>query len=191
MADLTSGLVGFLVSTFVIVIFGEICPQSLCSRYPLEIGSASIPVVKVFLVMLYVLTKPLSVVLDKLLGQELGTIYNSNELVTMVELHRQSNVVDNDQSNALVGALKYKDMLVSEVMTPMEKSYMISHEQTLSFKMLREIFQTGFSRIPVFGAAGRGDIIGMLFVKDLIFVDPEDNTSVKRFIEILGREFHV
>jgi len=50
MADLTSGLVGFLVSTFVIVIFGEICPQSLCSRYPLEIGSASIPVVKVFLV---------------------------------------------------------------------------------------------------------------------------------------------
>jgi metal transporter CNNM len=57
--------------------------------------------------------------------------------------------------------------------------------------MLREIFQTGFSRIPVYGAEGREDIIGMLFVKDLIFVDPEDNTPVKRFVEILGREFQV
>jgi CBS domain containing-hemolysin-like protein len=49
----------------------------------------------------------------------------------MVELHRQSNVVDNDQSAALVGALKYKDMQVSEVMTPIDKVYMISHEATL------------------------------------------------------------
>lgn len=32
MADLTDGLLGFLVSTGVIVIFGEITPQALCSR---------------------------------------------------------------------------------------------------------------------------------------------------------------
>lgn len=33
LADLTSGLLGFLVSTIIIVIFGEITPQALCSRY--------------------------------------------------------------------------------------------------------------------------------------------------------------
>ena len=32
MADLTDGTLGFLVSTVVIVIFGEITPQALCSR---------------------------------------------------------------------------------------------------------------------------------------------------------------
>jgi len=44
MADLTGGMTGFLVSTFAIVIFGEIVPQSSCSRYPLEIGSLCVPV---------------------------------------------------------------------------------------------------------------------------------------------------
>ena len=35
LADLTSGTVGFVVSTAVIVIFGEIVPQALCSRHAL------------------------------------------------------------------------------------------------------------------------------------------------------------
>ena len=46
MADMTGGLTGFLVSTFAIVIFGEIIPQATCSRYALEIGSATLPVVQ-------------------------------------------------------------------------------------------------------------------------------------------------
>jgi metal transporter CNNM len=47
MADISGGLYGFLISTFAIVIFGEIIPQATCSRYPLEIGNASLPITKV------------------------------------------------------------------------------------------------------------------------------------------------
>lgn len=35
LADIAGGLIGFLVSTAVITIFGEIVPQSVCSRYAL------------------------------------------------------------------------------------------------------------------------------------------------------------
>lgn len=90
----------------------------------------------------------MATLLDKILGQELGTIYSTQELVTMLKLHEESDVVDKQQSNALIGALQYKDMLVSEVMTPISEAFMLSYDATLSFKMLREIFQTGFSRIP-------------------------------------------
>ena len=37
MADLTDGTLGFLTSTAVIVVFGEITPQALCSRLVIEI----------------------------------------------------------------------------------------------------------------------------------------------------------
>jgi CBS domain containing-hemolysin-like protein len=47
MADLTSGMTGFLLSTIIIVIFGEIIPQASCSRYALVIGSFAVPLVKV------------------------------------------------------------------------------------------------------------------------------------------------
>ena len=35
MADLTSGIAGTLITTGIVLIFGEIIPQSVCSRYPL------------------------------------------------------------------------------------------------------------------------------------------------------------
>ena len=36
MAEVAGGTDGFLISTAVIVILGEICPQSVCSRHPLR-----------------------------------------------------------------------------------------------------------------------------------------------------------
>ena len=59
LADLTSGLVGFLASTILIVIFGEILPQASCSRYALFIGAKAVPIVKVIMVFLYVFAKPI------------------------------------------------------------------------------------------------------------------------------------
>merc|ERR1719258_488108 len=56
MADLADGLVGFLVSTALIVIFGEILPQAACSRYALQVGSATVPVVKVLMIIFYIVT---------------------------------------------------------------------------------------------------------------------------------------
>lgn len=37
----------------------------------------------------------------------------------------------------------------------------------------------------------KNNVVGLLFVKDLIFIDPEDETSVSEFIEIFGRGVHV
>ena len=48
LADIASGTVGALVTTALIVVFGEIIPQSVCSRYALRIGAMSVPVVWLF-----------------------------------------------------------------------------------------------------------------------------------------------
>ncbi|CAM9878694.1 unnamed protein product, partial [Choristocarpus tenellus] len=50
LADLTSGLVGFALSTSVITLFGEILPQqAVCSRHALRIGAKVVPVVRVII----------------------------------------------------------------------------------------------------------------------------------------------
>ena len=53
LSELTSGLVGTLVTTALILIFGEILPQSVCSRHALAIGACTLPIVQVFIVLCY------------------------------------------------------------------------------------------------------------------------------------------
>lgn len=36
-------------------------------------------------------------------------------------------------------------------------------------------------------AKDRNDVIGLLFTKDLIFIDPDDETPLKNFVQIFGR----
>lgn len=188
MADLTDGLVGFIASTSIIVIFGEIIPQAACSRYALHIGAFFVPVVKVLLLCLYPIAKPLAFGLDYWLGAEIGTIHTRKELSELLRIHVQHGAMDIEQGNVAQGAIEYQDKLVKSVMTPKKACYMVSADDILSFRKITEIFKSGYSRIPVY-ERDRNDIIGLLLVKDLIFVDPEDKTSVRNFIQIFGRSF--
>ena len=73
------GLYGLIGSTFVIVIFGEIIPQAACHRYAIQVGARAVPIVKVFQFFLFPLAKPMAMVLDRILGQDLGQILDRGE----------------------------------------------------------------------------------------------------------------
>mmetsp|Transcript_1144 Transcript_1144/g.1853 ORF Transcript_1144/g.1853 Transcript_1144/m.1853 type:complete len:655 (-) Transcript_1144:172-2136(-) len=190
MADMTSGLVGFLSSTVMIVIFGEIIPQATCSRYALQIGRRSLPIVKFFIGALFVIAYPLSVILDYALGEEVGTVHTRTELLTMLKIHERHQQLDQDTVNVMSGAINYRDKKVEDVMTPADKVFMISVNEKLNYKVLSEVFKSGYSRIPVYGR-DRNDIAGVLLAKDLIFIDPEDETPVRNFITLFGRPYQV
>jgi len=144
------GIIGFLASTFLIVIFGEIIPQAACSRYALEVGSRTVPLVRVIIVLLFPVAFPLSWGLDKMLGEELATTYSSSEMLKLLQIHVQERVMDPDTAVAMTGALKYKDIAVKDVMTPLDNTFMLSAEEKLNFETIGKIFKTGYSRIPVY-----------------------------------------
>ena len=75
LADIASSLIGFFASTALIVIFGEILPQALCSRYALRVGASSMPLVKFFLIILAPVAVPLAKVLDYFLEEDVGTVH--------------------------------------------------------------------------------------------------------------------
>eukprot|EP00557_Chaetoceros_sp_GSL56_P004650 CAMPEP_0176505936 /NCGR_PEP_ID=MMETSP0200_2-20121128/16770_1 /TAXON_ID=947934 /ORGANISM="Chaetoceros sp., Strain GSL56" /LENGTH=697 /DNA_ID=CAMNT_0017905543 /DNA_START=251 /DNA_END=2344 /DNA_ORIENTATION=- len=190
MADITSGTVGFITSTAMIVIFGEIIPQATFSRYALQVGEKVIPVMKVIIAVFYVIAKPLAFCLDKALGHELGTVYSKAEMLKLLEIHMTAGQLNKDEGQAMKGALKYQDMTVQQVYTPLDKTFMINVDDRLNFETMATIFKTGYSRIPVYENKV-SNIVGLLFVKDLIFVNPVDETPVRNFVEIFGRGAHV
>ena len=153
MAGISGGLSGFLISTAVIVIFGEIIPQAGCSRYAryaLQIGALSVPVVKFLMLIFYPLAWPLGKALDLALGEEMGTIHSKSEMKKLLEIHIDRGGFDPEAGKAMTGALQYQDMLVNQVMTPIDDVFCLDTKQKLSFEVIAEIFKSGFSRIPVY-----------------------------------------
>jgi len=189
MADITTGMIGFISSTIMIVIFGEIIPQALFSRYALQVGERAIPAVKVIIALLYVAAKPMAFCLDKLLGHELGTTYSKAEMNKLLEIHVKEGRFNAETGTAMKGALKYQDIAVKDVMTPLENTFMLNVEEKLNFATMSTIFKTGYSRIPIYETSV-SNVIGLLFVKDLIFIDPDDETPVKNLVDIFGRGSH-
>merc|ERR1719284_1474596 len=84
------------------------------------------------------------------------------------------------------GALSFRTKEVQDVMTPVEDAYMLSEEVRLSYETIRSVFEHGFSRVPVYGR-DKHDYKGLLYTKDLILADPEDEMKLGNFISIFDR----
>lgn len=187
LADLTSGTTGFLASTFFIVIFGEIMPQATCARYALAIGSKVTWLVRIFIVLLFVIAKPIALVLDKALGAEIGEVHNKKELLEVVKFHQQTNVLDESQARVIEGALRFDDKTVQDVMTPLDKVYMLEEDDLLDYDTIADIYRAGHSRIPVHKTNDRGNMIGVLFTRDLILLDPDVSPFTVLFVGCRGK----
>jgi len=169
LSSIASGFLAGIISTFLIVIFGEIIPQASVSRYALKIGARMAWLVKLFIFVFYPICWPLSWVLDRMLGDEMPTVYSKRELMKIVHEHEISrdSDVDEDEYRIVKGALSFSDETAEDIMTPRIVVYALESNTVVTKALLNEIREKGFTRIPVYEEE-IDDFIGMLFVKKLI-----------------------
>ncbi|XP_032434825.1 metal transporter CNNM4 isoform X5 [Xiphophorus hellerii] len=188
--DLTkSGLGAVVASTVGIVIFGEIVPQALCSRHGLAVGANTILLTKLFMLLTFPLSWPISKILDCVLGQEIGTVYNREKLVEMLKVTEPYNDLVKEELNMIQGALELRTKTVEDIMTPLGNCFMISSDAVLDFNTMSEIMESGYTRIPVYEHE-QSNIVDILFVKDLAFVDPDDCTTLKTITKFYNHSVH-
>jgi len=59
--------------------------------------------------------------------------------------------------------------------------------ETLNYDTIQSISESGHSRIPIF-EDDADHIVGLLLVRDLAFLNPEDETPVRTILEYYGRQ---
>ncbi|XP_046810766.1 unextended protein isoform X2 [Lucilia cuprina] len=186
---LTSGLIAVVFSTIAIVIFGEITPQAICSRHGLAVGAKTILITKMIMIITFPLSYPTSKILDVLLGEEIGNVYNRERLKELVKVTTGINDLDKNEVNIISGALELRKKTVADVMTHIDDAFMLPLDATLDFETVSEIMKSGFSRIPVY-EGDRKNIVTLLYIKDLAFVDPDDNTPLRTLCEFYQNPVH-
>ncbi|KAH7167216.1 hypothetical protein DER46DRAFT_602084 [Fusarium sp. MPI-SDFR-AT-0072] len=180
---LGGGVAAVVGSTVLIVIFGEIVPQSICVRYGLPIGGYMSTPVLLLMYLTAPVSWPIAKLLDWILGEDHGTLYKKSGLKTLVTLHKSlgeiSERLNQDEVTIITAVLDLKDKPVAEVMTPISDVYTLAEDHILDEKTMDDILSSGYSRIPIYRSGNHLDFVGMLLVKTLITYDPEDRIPVR------------
>ncbi|XP_061336386.1 DUF21 domain-containing protein At2g14520-like isoform X1 [Gastrolobium bilobum] len=171
-----------LISVTLILLFGEIIPQSVCSRYGLAIGATVAPFVRVLVWICYPVAFPISKLLDFLLGHRHEALFRRAELKTLVNLHGneagKGGELTHDETTIIAGALELSDKTASDAMSPISETFAIDINSKLDRELMNEILENGHSRVPVYYEQPT-NIIGLVLVKNLLTIHPEDETPVK------------
>lgn len=185
LGNIASGLVAGVISTALIVVFGEIIPQAVFSRFALRLGARTVWLVRIFIFILYPIAFPLAKMLDWALGEELATIWDKREIEEIIKHHEDNDgsEIDEDEERILLGALAFSDMTAQMIATPRPVVFTLNQKTVVDHELIKVIKEKGFSRIPVRDTATIEDkITGVLLVKDLLGIDMNGTHTVADFV---------
>uniref|UniRef100_A0A671QPJ8 Metal transporter n=1 Tax=Sinocyclocheilus anshuiensis TaxID=1608454 RepID=A0A671QPJ8_9TELE len=175
--------------TFLIFFIGEILPHSVASRHGLAIASKTAWLTKMLMLLTFPITYPISKLLDNMLHQEISNFYTREKLLAMLRVTDPYHDLVKEELNIIQGALELRSKTVEDVLTPLNDCFMLASDAILDFYTMSDVMQSGYTRIPVFENE-RSNIVDILFVKDLAFVDPDDCTSLKTITQFYKHPLH-
>ena len=160
------------ITTFLVLIFGEIIPKSFAKVHAERIALLVMQVIKVFCFgtwpLIWVLSKFTDWVLRSLGSeeQEAKPPITEDELEFLVNIGQEYGVIENTKKQMISGVFDFDDKAVREIMTPRTDVVAIDVNESFA-NVVNKTITTGNSRLPVY--EDRIDnVIGIIFAKDLL-----------------------
>ncbi|KAF8064507.1 CBSDUF1 [Scenedesmus sp. PABB004] len=169
---LADPVTAILISVTAVLVFGEILPQAVCSRYGLAIGYYCAWLVRGLMAVTSPISWPIGKLLDFLLGVEHRALFRRGQLKALVDIHGADEGLggnlSEDEIKVICGALDLTNKTARKSMTPLGKVFMLPADALLNQATMRAILASGHSRIPVYTGGDRSAIIGLILVKELL-----------------------
>ena len=164
--DAGSGI-ATLVTTLVLLIFGEISPKSMASEFPEQVAMFSAPLLRCIMVVLtpvnflFGLWKKF---LAKIIKGEEDRAITDEELLTIVDEAETGGGIGEEESDLIRNSIEFRDQEAVDILTP--RVDIVGVEYGTSNQEIADIFaQTGYSRLPVY-REDMDHITGILYEKD-------------------------
>jgi len=180
LTEATSIAVQVGVTTFVILVVGEVAPKMYAMQHNIQFARRSAPVIVVVNRILGPVVSAVHAIVSRLgrLDEGERPFVTADEIRTIVAISEHEGTLEEDERDMIDSVMEFGDTIVRELMVPrvdMEcfDETVTVHEAIAGFR------EHGFSRMPVY----RDDIdhiVGVLYAKDLLKLDPvtESGTSV-------------
>ncbi|XP_027775569.1 metal transporter CNNM3 isoform X1 [Marmota flaviventris] len=160
-----------------VFLVGEVIPAAVSGRWALALAPRALSLSRLAVLLTLPVALPVGQLLE--LAARPGRLRER-----VLELARGGGDPYSDLSK---GVLRYRT--VEDVLTPLEDCFMLDASAVLDFSVLASIMQSGHTRIPVYEEE-RSNIVDMLYLKDLAFVDPEDCTPLSTITRFYNHPLH-
>lgn len=172
-----------IIITIIILIFGEITPKTIAAQ---KAEKVALVVVKIIAVCVFVF-RPAVAVLNVVTGglirmfgcdpNERSPLITEAELKTIVNVSHEEGVLESDERTMINNVFDFGDSKAKDVMTPRTDIVAVPLDVTYE-EYVRLVQEEGFSRMPVYGE-DLDDIVGILYVKDVFFLNEADFSAEK------------
>ncbi|XP_055234528.2 metal transporter CNNM3 isoform X4 [Gorilla gorilla gorilla] len=166
-----------LGSAGLVFLVGEVVPAAVSGRWTLALAPRALGLSRLAVLLTLPVALPVGQLLE--LAARPGRLRER-----VLELARGGGDPYSDLSK---GVLRCRT--VEDVLTPLEDCFMLDASTVLDFGVLASIMQSGHTRIPVYEEE-RSNIVDMLYLKDLAFVDPEDCTPLSTITRFYNHPLH-
>lgn len=180
LGDEAGASISTIVTTVVVLIFGEVSPKSIAKESPEAFAMFSAPLLRIFTVVLtpfnlfFIQWKKLLSMVFKA-SEDRGI--TEEELLTIVEEARQDGGIDEQESSLIRSAIEFTELEAGDVFTPRIDVEAVSVDADQE-EIARVFADTGYSRLPVY--EGNIDhVVGIVYQKDF-------HNRVYRTGELLG-----
>lgn len=173
-----------VVTTIVVLIFGEVTPKSIAKEYPEKFALFAAPIVnileKVFLPFNFFF-KQWKVLMSKIIKPNEDRSITEEELLTIVDEAQEGGGINETEGTLIRSAIEFSELEAIDIYTPRVDIECIPIDATK--EEIQKVFvETGYSRLPVY--EGNIDhIIGIINHKDFYNYVYTSNKNIHEIIK--------
>ncbi len=196
MKDVDSSLatiIGSLVLTILLYIFGETMPKMIGRKLPNKIATWACYPLAFLIIILYpisALFRGISYLFKKLFKSKEEPEITEEEFQNVIEFNENQGVLEENESQIIQNSLDFSDTKVKEIFTPREKMFTINLKNLSLEKLVEIICSTSYSRIPVY-YDNPNKIVGILLVKKFLADYLDDKTTKTDLDDSIEKPFVV
>lgn len=171
------------ILTIVIIIFGEITPKSFATQYAEKVSmmfSKPVGILMTLLTPFVIILYSISSWIIRLFGGDISQshpLVTEEELKTMVDVGSEEGVFEQEEKEMLHNIFDFGDLQVRDIMVQRVDITALDVDATYE-EVLEIVKDEQFSRFPVY-REDIDDIIGILNVKDLLFLTEVEKRGFK------------
>lgn len=157
------------VLTVLVLIFGEITPKSLATRYSERISLFMGPLILGLMRLMYPavwLFQRLTNWIQSKTGGTRDPLVTESELITMIEYGEEEGAIEAGEADMIERVFKFGDLRVEDVMTPRGDVFALDGRRSIA-DALPQIAAESYTRIPLF-EDDPTEVVAVIYVRDVL-----------------------